>query len=35
MGIITDGYLVTQQNKVKALGIEASFNAIVYSDLYG
>jgi putative hydrolase of the HAD superfamily len=26
---------VTQQNKVKALGIEASFNAIVYSDLYG
>ena len=35
MGIITDGYLLTQQNKVKALGIEPSFNAIVYSDLYG
>jgi putative hydrolase of the HAD superfamily len=35
MGIITDGYLLTQQNKVKALGIEPSFDAIVYSDLYG
>jgi len=35
MGIITDGYLVTQQNKIKALEIEPSFDAIVYSDLYG
>lgn len=35
LGIITDGYLLTQQNKVKALGIEASFDTIVYSDLYG
>lgn len=33
--LITDGYLNTQQNKVNALGIEANFNAIVYSDLYG
>lgn len=35
LGIITDGYLITQQNKVEALGIEASFDAIIYSDLYG
>lgn len=35
LGIITDGYLLTQQNKVKALGIEVLFDTIVYSDLYG
>ena len=35
LGIITDGYLTTQRNKVKALGIESSFAAIIYSDLYG
>lgn len=35
IGIITDGYLQTQQNKVEALSIQNSFDAIVYSDLYG
>ncbi|MBE9015935.1 HAD family hydrolase [Chroococcidiopsis sp. CCALA 051] len=35
LGIITDGYLTTQRNKVTALGIESIFEAIVYSDLYG
>ena len=35
LGIITDGYLRTQQNKVEALKIEPIFDAIVYSDLYG
>lgn len=35
LGIITDGYLTTQQNKVEALGIESSFDVIIYSDLYG
>lgn len=35
LGIITDGYLITQQNKVEALGIEANFDVIFYSDLYG
>jgi putative hydrolase of the HAD superfamily len=35
LGLITDGYLTTQGNKVDALGIEANFDVIVYSDLYG
>lgn len=35
LGLITDGYLLTQQNKVEALKIEGSFDAIIYSDLYG
>lgn len=35
LGIITDGYLATQQNKVKSLGIAGRFSAIVYSDKYG
>lgn len=35
IGMITDGYLLTQQNKVEALGIEPSFDAIIYSDAYG
>lgn len=35
LGIITDGYLLTQQNKVEALRIENSFDTIIYSDLYG
>lgn len=35
LGMITDGYLLAQQNKVKALEIEASFDVIIYSDLYG
>lgn len=35
LGLVTDGYLLTQRNKVKSLGIEATFHSIVYSDLYG
>lgn len=35
LGIITDGYLLTQQNKVASLGIEAKFDVIVYSDAFG
>lgn len=35
LGIITDGYLQTQQNKIAALGLARSVNAIVYSDMYG
>ena len=35
MGMITDGYLVAQRNKVEALGIKTAFDAIVYSDQFG
>lgn len=35
LGLITDGYLVVQQNKVEALGIARIFDAICYSDQYG
>ncbi len=35
LGIITDGPLVTQQNKVAALEIEEYFNAIIYTDAFG
>ena len=35
LGIITDGYLTTQRNKVAALEIENNFDIIIYSDLYG
>jgi putative hydrolase of the HAD superfamily len=35
VGIITDGYLVAQRNKVAALGLEAKVDAIIFSDLYG
>jgi len=35
LGIITDGYLMTQQNKVASLGIEAMVDTIVYSDAFG
>ncbi|MUG92456.1 HAD-IA family hydrolase [Scytonema sp. UIC 10036] len=35
LGLITNGFLKTQQNKVKALRIESSFNEIVYCDVYG
>ncbi len=35
LGIITDGYLITQKNKVKALKIEDCFDVIVYSDEIG
>lgn len=33
--IITDGYLATQKNKVRALGLEGRFDLIVYSDMFG
>ena len=35
LGIITDGFLVTQKNKVKALGIADDFDVVVFSDAYG
>lgn len=35
LGLLTDGYLVTQRNKVEALGIASRFDAIVYSDELG
>ena len=35
LGIITDGYSITQRNKVEALKIEANFDTVIYSDLYG
>jgi putative hydrolase of the HAD superfamily len=35
MGLITDGYLVAQRNKVKALDIEGYFDTIVFTDVYG
>lgn len=35
LAAITDGYLITQRNKVAALEIASSFEAIVYSDEYG
>ncbi len=35
LGLITDGYLLTQKNKVKALGIAHYFDAVVYSDEFG
>ena len=34
-GIITDGYLETQKNKIKALGIKDLFDVIVCTDEYG
>lgn len=35
LGIITDGYLRVQQNKVQALGIKTDFDWIIYTDFYG
>lgn len=35
IGLITDGYRMVQRNKVKALGIEQYFDAIIYSDDHG
>lgn len=35
LGLLTDGYLVSQKNKVASLGIENYFNIVIYSDLYG
>lgn len=34
-GLLTDGFLVAQQQKVKALGISTYFASIVYSDVLG
>jgi putative hydrolase of the HAD superfamily len=33
--IITDGYLVMQQNKVQALRLDGRIDLIVYSDIFG
>jgi putative hydrolase of the HAD superfamily len=35
LGLVTDGYLETQQRKVAALGLADCFQAIVYSDRWG
>lgn len=35
LGIITDGYLVTQKNKVAALKIENCIDIIIYTDEFG
>lgn len=35
LGLLTDGYLETQKNKVTALGIASRFAAIVYTDSLG
>lgn len=35
LGIITDGFFITQRNKVRALGIESNFDVLLYSDEYG
>jgi putative hydrolase of the HAD superfamily len=35
LGLITDGFSVTQRNKIKALDIDALFDMIVISEEYG
>ena len=35
LGIITDGYLQTQRNKVAALGLDREINAVICSDEWG
>jgi putative hydrolase of the HAD superfamily len=35
LGIITDGYLTTQEKKVEALKLKERFNSIILSDLFG
>ncbi|MDF2714751.1 MAG: HAD-superfamily hydrolase, subfamily variant 1 [Paenibacillus sp.] len=35
LGVITDGYLETQKNKVQSLGIAGQIPCIVYSDEHG
>ncbi|MEB3357725.1 MAG: HAD family hydrolase [Synechococcales bacterium] len=35
LGLITNGYLRTQQTKVRRLGIESYFDALIYCDRYG
>ena len=33
LGLMTDGHITTQENKIKALGIKDNFNAIIINDL--
>ena len=35
LGLISDGYLVAQQNKLAALNIGEAFQAVVFSDAFG
>jgi len=35
LGVISDGYLKVQQNKLKALGLEKYFDAILFTDKLG
>ncbi|MGE7120743.1 HAD family hydrolase [Peribacillus sp. NPDC046944] len=35
MGLITDGFLTTQEKKVKALELDKYFDVLIYSDQYG
>lgn len=35
MGVVTDGYLAPQSNKVKVLNLEKYFQRIIYSDTLG
>lgn len=35
LGLLTDGFLPAQQLKVKALGIERFFKAVIYTELLG
>lgn len=35
LGLVTDGYSITQRNKLKALGIEELFDLIVISEEFG
>lgn len=35
LGLITDGYYITQKNKIKALGLADRFEAIVITDEWG
>jgi len=35
LGILSDGFLVSQQKKVRALGLEKCFDAIILTDEYG
>ncbi|MGE7780185.1 HAD family hydrolase [Peribacillus sp. NPDC097264] len=35
MGLLTDGFLTTQEKKVKALELDKYFDVLIYSDQYG
>ncbi len=35
IGLLSDGYLDVQQRKLDALGLEQSFNAVIFSDKWG